>query len=233
LAANVRHDSRVHFRALAFLDPLLARAALIVKGDDILGGARHVGDDEADARIEFARMPFDLGDDAARPRPGPRLIGKICIGTPHFVRRSPNRARQKMANPLLQDAICRQSDRVFDPLGFEELVNIWIGEGGVSPEINARDLALVSFDNRGEHALPPIGAMNVARAHGAAFQIAKLVENEQRMITGAVIVTVPDAHLLLAMGRTDARIHVEQDTSRRTAVMHAIDPLACKIGESG
>jgi hypothetical protein len=35
---------------------LLARPALVVEGDDILGGSRHVGDDEADARIEFARM---------------------------------------------------------------------------------------------------------------------------------------------------------------------------------
>jgi hypothetical protein len=33
--------------------------------------------------------------------------------------------------------------------------------------------------------------------------------------------------------RADARIHVEQDTSRRTAAMHAIDPLAGKIDESG
>jgi len=53
-------------RALAFPYPLLARAALVVEGDDILGRPRHVGDDEADARIEFDRMPFDLGDDAAR-----------------------------------------------------------------------------------------------------------------------------------------------------------------------
>ena len=53
-------------RVLAFLDPLLARPALVVEGDDILGGSRHVGDDEADARIEFARMPFDLGNHPAR-----------------------------------------------------------------------------------------------------------------------------------------------------------------------
>ena len=51
-------------RPLAFFDPLLACAALVVEGHDILGGASHVGHDEADARIEFAWMPFDLGDDA-------------------------------------------------------------------------------------------------------------------------------------------------------------------------
>ena len=42
---------------------------------------------------------------------------------------------------------------------------------------------------------------------------------------------VPDAHLLFAMGRADARIHVEHDASRRTAGMNSVDPLAGKIGE--
>jgi hypothetical protein len=53
-------------RALALLDPLLARAALVVEANDVLGRPRHVGHDKPDARVEFARMPFDLGDDATR-----------------------------------------------------------------------------------------------------------------------------------------------------------------------
>ena len=55
-------------RALALFDPLFAGAAFVVERDDILGRPRHVGDDEADARIKFARMPLDLGDHAARLR---------------------------------------------------------------------------------------------------------------------------------------------------------------------
>jgi pimeloyl-ACP methyl ester carboxylesterase len=51
-----------HDRALAFVDPLFARPALIIEGDDPVGRARQVGDDEADARIKFAGMPLDLGD---------------------------------------------------------------------------------------------------------------------------------------------------------------------------
>jgi hypothetical protein len=41
-------------RAPAFLDPLLGRAALIVEGDNPLGRAGQVGDDEADARNKLA-----------------------------------------------------------------------------------------------------------------------------------------------------------------------------------
>ena len=43
--------------------------------------------------------------------------------------------------------------------------------------------------------------------------------------------TVPDTVFLFAMRRAHARIHVEQDTSRRTATMNAVDPLARKISE--
>ena len=37
-------------RARSFIDPLPGRAAFVVEGDDPLGRARQVGDDEADAR---------------------------------------------------------------------------------------------------------------------------------------------------------------------------------------
>src|SRR6202022_5024651 len=65
----------------------------------------------------------------------------------------------------------------------------------------------------------------------AALHSAKLVEHEQRMIPGAVVVPIPDTVLLFAMRRADARIHVEQDTSRRTATMNAVDPFAGEISE--
>src|SRR4029077_11581412 len=53
-------------RALALFDPLLTGPTLVVEGNDVLGGPHHVRDKEADARIKFAWMPFDLGHDAAR-----------------------------------------------------------------------------------------------------------------------------------------------------------------------
>ena len=87
-------------RALAFLDPLLACAALIVEGDDILGGSRHVGDDEADPRNKLARMPLDFGDHPARLGPASGLIVEARMRPPHMVRGSPNRARQQIAQDL-------------------------------------------------------------------------------------------------------------------------------------
>ena len=53
--------SRVHLIApLPLFDPLLAYATLVVEGDDPLGQARRVVDDEADARIKLARMPLNF-----------------------------------------------------------------------------------------------------------------------------------------------------------------------------
>jgi len=61
LAAKELQESRVQLiRPFALLDPLLAGSALVVEGDDVLGPPRHIGDDAADAGIEFAGMPFDL-----------------------------------------------------------------------------------------------------------------------------------------------------------------------------
>jgi len=48
---RLRRRQRPFDRALAFLDVLLACAALIVEADDALGAPRHVGDDEADTGI--------------------------------------------------------------------------------------------------------------------------------------------------------------------------------------
>jgi hypothetical protein len=45
-------------------------AALVVEGDHPLGRARLIGDDEADAWSELARMPLDFGG-AGRTAPTP------------------------------------------------------------------------------------------------------------------------------------------------------------------
>lgn len=131
-------------RALALFDPLLARAALVVEGDDILGAPRHVGDDEADARIKLARMPLDLGDDPTRLRPACGPVVEVGVIPANMVRWPPDRTLEQVADPVLQDAVRRKPDRVFDPFGFKIFVDIEIGEARDSVEIDARDLAAIA-----------------------------------------------------------------------------------------
>jgi hypothetical protein len=75
--------------------------------------------------------------------------------------------------------------------------------------------------------------VDVAGTKRTSFQVTELVEYEERMITGAFLMAVPDAHLLFAVRRAHARIHVEDDALRWTTTMNAVNPLARKIGESG
>ena len=100
-------QSRPLDRALAFLDPLFARPALIVEGDDPVGRARQVGDDETDARIKLAGMPFDFGNHPARLGPASRLIGEIGMEPTDLVRWSSDWAREQVADPILQDSVGR------------------------------------------------------------------------------------------------------------------------------
>src|SRR5262245_34987856 len=88
-------------RALAFLDPLFARPALIVEGDDPLGWARQGGDDETDARIKLAGMPYDFGDHPARLGPGSRLIDEIGMEPTHLVQWSSEFALELVADPTV------------------------------------------------------------------------------------------------------------------------------------
>src|SRR5271170_1155793 len=121
-------------RVLAFLDVLLARAALVVEGDDALGRARQIGDDEPDARVQLARMPFDLGHDVAGPVPALRPIGEAVKVASNLVRRSSDGALEQVPDPVLQHPVGRQPDRVAYAFGFEVLVHLPIAEGCVAPE---------------------------------------------------------------------------------------------------
>jgi hypothetical protein len=75
--------------------------------------------------------------------------------------------------------------------------------------------------------------VDIAGTQRASFQIAELVEYEQRRIAGALVVAVPDAHLLLAMCRADARIHIEHDAARWPSSVHEVDPLTGQGGKGG
>ena len=89
-----------------------------------------------------------------------------------------------------QNLVGRQPDRVRETLGFEVIVSLRRGEGGVTSEIEPYLPTLVANDNRLQHAFPAIGAVNVAGAQGTPFQISKLVEQEKGMVAGAAEVTI-------------------------------------------
>src|SRR5271167_4014964 len=83
---------------------------------------------------------------------------------------------------------------MFDPRGLQVLIDLGHREGCIDPEIDTRNFTLVAFRDGIERTLPAVGAVHIAGTQDAAFQIAELVEHEQRVIAGALIMTVSDTH---------------------------------------
>jgi hypothetical protein len=70
----------------------------------------------------------------------------------------------------------RQPDRVTHALGFEELVDLRVGEGSVAAEIAPLHRASLAGDHRLQHHAPTLGAVDVAGSQDAPLDIAELVE---------------------------------------------------------
>jgi hypothetical protein len=109
----------------------------------------------------------------------------------------------------LADSGGRKPDRSPDPLGFEEPIDPRLGEGRVGAEVETRDYVAIAGHNWPKHALSPVGAVYIAGAQRAEFQIAELVDDEKWVIAGKTKVAVPYTYLLFAMSRADAGLHVE------------------------
>ena len=158
-------------RALALFDPLLRRAALVVKGHDALGRPRQIGHDEPDAWTNLAGVPLDLGHDTPRLPPALRLIAEGGEVAAQLMRRSSNRALGQVSDFALQDAIGRQPDRISHALGFEEVVDLGVGKGCGTSEIETLHRVPVAGDHWLQHYAPGISAMDVTGSQRAPLDI--------------------------------------------------------------
>src|SRR6516165_4883525 len=118
--------------------------------------------DENDPGIKLTRMPLDLGNHPARLALAGRLVGEVRVVSADFVWGPSDRSFEQVADPVLQDLVGAQPDRVFYVLSLQVLVDTRHGEGGIGPEIDAPDPAAIAQDDRLEHVLPAIGAVHVA-----------------------------------------------------------------------
>src|SRR5215469_17372475 len=78
LETPARQLRPVH-RILTLLDPLLRRTPPVVEADDLLRAPLQVGDDEADAGEQLARVPLHLGDHATGALPRTGLIAEAVV----------------------------------------------------------------------------------------------------------------------------------------------------------
>ena len=153
-----------------------------------------------DARVQLALVPLDLGHHPARPGPALGLVGEAGEEHLRLLRRAADGPGQQVPDPLLQDRVGRQADGVADALGLEQLVELGLGERRVAAEVEGEAPPAVAGDHRHQHGAPLVGAVDVAGPQQAALEVAELVEDEQRVVTGAAEVAVPGRALLLRRG---------------------------------
>ena len=166
-------------RVLALLDVLLRRSALVVKLKHAFISNRQRGDHEADARKQFARMPFHLGHNPARSAPAFDLIGEVGIMAFHITRWPSRTALEEVVNTLMQNLVGPQPDGIAETVGFQIVEQFENGEGSIGTQIPApQTRPAITFDHGVKHRLSSMRAVNITGAQGTAFQVAMLVEDE-------------------------------------------------------
>lgn len=79
--------------------------------------------------------------------------------------------------------------------------------------------------------MPILGAVNVTWAQKAPFEIAELVEAEQRVVRRAAEMTIVGRAFLFAVGRALRGVHVQDDGFRLLALMDPVDPRPGEVGQ--
>src|SRR6266849_4271274 len=130
-------------RLLAFLDPLLGRAPLIVEPHYRPAGQAQIRDDKADSREQFPEVELLLRHHPPRPLPTGRLVEKALVPDHWLVARSPHAPRQQLRNVPLQALVGRYSDGILHAPLLQRFLNLGLGKGRVRTESNLLALRLL------------------------------------------------------------------------------------------
>ena len=137
-----------------------------------------------------------------------------------------------MRDLLAQDVVGGQSDGVEIARFFQPRIERGDRIGSVRPKEAAPKVAAsIAGDHRIKDVPPAIGAVDIAVAQGTAFQHAKLIEEEVRVIAAALKMPVPGGAFLITVGGAHGTVHVQHDELQPVAVMEPVNPLAIQIGQ--
>src|SRR5262249_24989449 len=106
---------------------------------------------------------------------------------------------QQLRNLTLQVVVSRKADRVLCLSLLDRLVDLRLGEGGVTAEGHLLALRLLPVDLGPQQFLPALCAVDVAWAQLRRQAVAVTIEQEQWMIAGGLEVSVVGALFLAAV----------------------------------
>ena len=93
----------------------------------------------------------------------------------------------------------RQPDRITYALGFEELVDFWIGKGRITAKIETLHGAPVAGDHRRQHYAPAPSALDVTGSQSAPLDIAQLTRRRRGRPTPILRPAKPCRHSAMAI----------------------------------
>ena len=153
-----------------------------------------------------------------------------------MVRRSTGASFGQVIDPFVEFGIALHADGVIPALGFQQVKQRRDGEGRIGPEPPPFDRGPggggTARQNRLQHILPTIGAVDIAGPQSAPFQIAELVEHEKRVQALLPEMTIPCRPFLIAVHRAFRTVHVQSDDLRRAFVVHRVNPAARQVGQA-
>src|SRR5450432_1408739 len=150
-------------RLLAFLDPLLGRAPLIIEPYYRPAGQAQVRDDKPDSRKQLPEVELQLRHYSPRHLPTGRLVEKALVPDHWLVARSSRGSRQQLRNVPLQVLVGWYADGVLDAPLLQRLIYLRLGEGGVCSKHHVLAQLLLALNLRQQQLIPVFGAVHVAR----------------------------------------------------------------------
>ena len=103
----------------------------------------------------------------------------------------------------LQDRVGLEAYGVAISFFLQYSVQRWIGEGRIATKKLGDVQVAISLDHGQQHSPPELCTGVIAASQHRSFQVAELIEQEQRMVAVAFKVPIVRRALLLSVGFTD------------------------------
>src|ERR1022692_4864330 len=182
MAAQPRHLHRL----LAFFDPLLRRASLVVETDHSPAVRPQVGHDESDSGEQLPKVELHLRHHPTRRLPTRRLVEKALVPDHGFMTGPSYRPRQQLVDVPLQIAVGRDADGVLRAPLLQRFVDLRLGEGRVGPKHHLFAQLLLPLNLGKQQLFPAVGAVHFAGPQLRSKTVALAAEQQQWVIASGL-----------------------------------------------
>src|ERR1019366_817557 len=149
-------------RLLAFLDPLLRRAPLIIEPHHGPTVSLQVGDDEPHTWEQLSKVELHLGHHPPWHLPTRRLIQKALVLDQWLDTGPAYRPWQQLRDIPFQVFVGRYADGILYSALLQCFINLWLGEGGIGSKHHFLAQLLLPLNLGQQKFFPTLGTVHVS-----------------------------------------------------------------------